>query len=98
MIKWDKVVLKGNTITITVNGIPYVGRLSNDERFYYMKNHLTVCDYIFGNDSNRAQMNNEFYVRHGCFPECSNPRQFVKDYFKKYHTGKGECIDFDEEI
>ena len=98
MIKWDKVVLKGNTITITVNGIPYTGRLSNDGRFYYMKNHWQVCDYIFGCGSTRNQIIQEFNVIYGCFPECSNPRQFVKDYFKKYHTGKGECIDFDEEI
>lgn len=98
MIKWDKVVLKGNTITIIVNGTPYTGRLSNNQRFYHMKDHWQVCDYIFGNRSARDQINQEFNTVYGCFPECSNPRQFVKEYFKKYHTGKGECIDFDEEI
>lgn len=98
MIKWDKVVLKGDAITITVKGIPYAGKLNNGGRFYYMKNHFTVCDYIFGEDSTRAQIAREFNTKYGYFPECPNPRQFVKEYFKKYHTGKGECIDFDEEI
>lgn len=89
MIKWDKVIVNGNKITITVDGKEYNGKLSN--RFYDMgDDHCYVCEKLF---THHYKIQKEFKTLGGSWPETHDPKQFAKDYFEKYNTGKGKFID-----
>ena len=93
MIKWDKVIVNGNKITITVDGREYNGKLSESGRFYDMGSyHAINCDKLFG--KTRSKIEKEFNTFGGSWPETFDPKQFAKDYFEKYNTGKGKFIDF----
>ena len=93
MIKWDKVIVNGNKITITVDGKEYNGRLAECGCFYDMGvNHIKDCDKLFGIGT-RNKIDDEFNTRGGSWPETNDPKQFAKDYFEKYNTGKGKFID-----
>lgn len=92
MIKWDKVIVNGNKITITVDGKEYNGKLAENGRFYDMGNyHAHDCDKLFG--KTRSKIEKEFKTLGGSWPETHDPKQFAKDYFEKYNTGKGKFID-----
>lgn len=91
MIKWDKVVVNGDKIAITVDGKEYNGKLHF--RFYDMGNfHADDCDKLFGKGT-RYKIQKEFNTHGGSWPETHDPKQFAKNYFEKYNTGKGKFID-----
>lgn len=93
MIKWDKVIVNGNNITIIVDGKEYNGKLSDSGRFYdFGTFHGSNCDKLFG--KSRSKIEKEFNTYGGSWPETNNPKQFARDYFEKYNTGKGKFIDF----
>ena len=92
MIKWDKVIVNGDKITITVDGKEYNGKLAENGCFYDMGDyHGPDCDKLFG--KSRSKIEIEFKTLGGSWPETSDPKQFAKDYFEKYNTGKGKFID-----
>lgn len=93
MIKWDKVVVNDNKITITVDGKEYNGKLAENGRFYDMGySHIDDCDKLFGIKT-RSKIQKEFKTLGGSWPETHDPKQFAKDYFEKYNTGKDKFID-----
>lgn len=98
MIKWDSVLIKGENITITVNGFRYHG--VRNGLYYWMDNHDKSCNSIFGHvdSSIRKEIRDTFKVGLGFFPTSSNPNQFVKDYFTMNNTGKGKFININDEF
>lgn len=98
MVKWDSVLIKGENITITVNGFEYHGVLYGN--YYWMHNHEKSCEALFGHTENliRKKIKETFKVGSGYFPVSKNPTQFVKDYFTMNNTGKGKFINFNDEF
>lgn len=76
MIKWDKVIVNGDKITITANGKEYNGKLSGNNRFYDMgHDHIYDCDMLFGKTgSTRSKIDKEFNTLGGSWPETHDPK------------------------
>lgn len=60
MIKWDSVLIKGEKITITVNGIKYYG--VHGGTFYWMENHNKSCNAIFGHVDSLIRKKNTKHI------------------------------------
>lgn len=98
MLRWRKLIIKHNVIEITTSSNKkYTGKLAGS--FYDLgdKNHCEKAYELFPEDDRKSLLRDFPYLCGGAFPECYNPKQFVIDYFNKYHTIGAKLLNLTDE-